>query len=107
MTRVLVLLALAGCPAPRTVAPSDPAVAADTERACARTRSAGAWSQLIYQSATWRDLAERADRRDARAWDAIAELIAARRAQAPDSACTAEIEREVRASAARLTPAGS
>lgn len=82
------------------------AIADDAELVCARTRSAGAWTQLVYRSATWDDLAARADQRDPTAWSAIADLLEHQRA-APGSRCTAAIVATVRASAARLAGAGA
>ncbi len=74
----------------------------DTEMACSRTHNAGAWTQLVYQSETWRDLAARADQREAAAWHEIAELMAANLEQVANSQCTSEMVANVRASAARL-----
>lgn len=89
-----------------TTAPHDeePAawIEADTETACARTRSAGAWSQLVYRTTTWRRLAERADGRDPDAWDAIGDRMEHNRLTTRGSACTEDVIRNVRASAARL-----
>jgi hypothetical protein len=80
------------------------AVDADTELACSRTRSAGAWTQLVFQTATWRHLADRADRRDPDAWTAIGDLIEQRLRNVPGTACTEAMLRDVRASAGRLAP---
>jgi hypothetical protein len=75
----------------------------DTEMACARTRSAGAWTQLVYQSATWRRLAERADGREAAAWNEIGDLVERNIDEVEGSVCTDEMLSNIRASAARLS----
>lgn len=77
-------------------------VEADTEMACARTHGAGSWTQLVYRTETWRTLAERADRRDPAAWREIANLIERHRRGETATACTEQMAREVRATAARL-----
>ncbi len=69
---------------------------------CSRTRSAGAWTQLVYQTKTWRDVAARADRRDPDAWREIADLIERNRQRVKNTVCTDEMLKNVRASAARL-----
>ena len=75
---------------------------ADTEYACTRT-DAGMWTQLPFRSDLWRDLAERADRRDAAAWQAMADLMEANRASLESSRCSPEIVRRVQESARRLS----
>jgi hypothetical protein len=80
-------------------------IEADTEMACQRTSSAGGWTQLVYQSTAWRELALRADRGEADAWEELAELIEHNRKHVADTACSEDILANVRASASRLTPA--
>jgi hypothetical protein len=74
---------------PRDGAPEN-AVAWDTETVCGRPEAA-AYSMLPLTSATWRDLAERADRRpvDASALRGMAQLMRANRERFADSVCTA------------------
>lgn len=77
-------------------------VAWDTEMVCAR-RDAAAFGQMPLASATWRDLAMRADARpvDPEALRAIARLMRANRERYADSACTARRIAALEDSAAR------
>lgn len=98
-------LACGAAPPPASSGEASEAIEADTELACSRTRSAGAWTQLVFRSATWRDLAARADRRDPRAWEEIGDRIEHNLESVDGSACTEEMLENVRASAARLAGA--
>jgi hypothetical protein len=104
---------ICGCGAPSrtsstagSTAPVSPEQA-DTEMTCVRSHDAGAWTQLVYRTQTWRDLAERADRHDANAWREIANLIERNRQGVKDTACTDRMLQDVRATAARLAAATS
>ncbi|WP_394840698.1 hypothetical protein LZC95_26950 [Pendulispora brunnea] len=80
------------------------ALEADTEMACARShrRDAGMWTQLMFFTRTWRDLALRADRRDPGAWEEIGNLIERNRHHVDHTSCTDETLSAIRGTAARL-----
>jgi uncharacterized protein YbaR (Trm112 family) len=50
-------------------------IAADTSMACQRTGGTGGWSNFVYRTERWTDLAERADHDDPQAWREIKELV--------------------------------
>jgi hypothetical protein len=71
--------------------------------ACARAHSAGAWTQLVFQTQTWKSLAQRADARDVEAWQHIANLIEWNCDHVSGTRCTKQMVSDVRASASRLS----
>lgn len=73
----------------------------DTEEACART-SAPRWSEVVFVSDKWRDIAPRADAGDPEAWREIASLMRNNMKQVEESLCSAKVVAEVEASAGRL-----
>lgn len=63
------LVGVLGCASPPRAPPD---LAADTELACARA-GASAWSQIVFRTEVWRELALRADAGEADAFEAIAD----------------------------------
>ena len=89
--RALTLLLLTGClPSVHDVIPSGgdaDRMVIDTERVCARHTTS--YAELPLSTATWHDLALRADDRDPEALRTVARLMRANRARFRDSVCTA------------------
>lgn len=100
---VLVVIVL-GCSSPPKL-PAD--LAADTEFACARG-DAAAWTQIVFRTDAWQDLARRADAGEAQAFDRIADHMQ-NQLNAGDSRCSSERIATLRATARRLRaqPVGS
>lgn len=78
------------------------AVERDTETACARTHDAGAWTQLVFLTQSWQDLARRADARDPDAWEEIADRVQSNLRRVDGTTCRKDMLADLRASATRL-----
>ncbi|MEZ4372181.1 MAG: hypothetical protein R3B07_15220 [Polyangiaceae bacterium] len=97
---LMVLLGVVGCASPPK---NPPELAADTELACARS-DAAAWTQIMFRTDTWRELAQRADAGDAAAFGEIADHMQAA-IDAGDTACNPTRVERLRETAERLREA--
>jgi hypothetical protein len=97
----LLLTACGAAPPPTAQDYEKQYVRDDTEEACAQT-SAPRWSEVVFVSDKWRDIAPRADAGDPEAWREIATLMRANMKQIEESLCSDKVVAEVEASAGRL-----
>lgn len=98
-----IALVVTGCGA-GTPAPADyekQYIREDTEEACART-NVPQWSEVVFVSDKWRDVAPRADRGDPKAWREIATMMRTNMSEVEGSLCSTKVVAEVEASAGRL-----
>lgn len=72
------------------------------EMACGRDDASG-WTQIVFRSNKWRNLAQRADAGDPEAWEAIADAFEAHNRSTPRTPCSKRRIAEIRATATRLT----